>query len=637
MLSEVYDIEVLSNIFTYTGYCRKTKKYYQFVIHKSRNDYEKLMKHLFRDKLIMVGYNNENYDYPIIHHMINHYEEYKNLSGFELSQKIYQKSQQIISEQFTTVADWNKHIFQVDLFKIWHFDNVAKLTSLKNLEIALNLPVVEDMPFSHEHWITTDEEIDMILSYNMNDVYATNVFLDVTQGQTELPLYAGKNKLELRNALKKKFGINGINFNDIKLGTELILKLYCEKFNKDETSVRRQRTPRPIILLKDCLPSWMEFETKKFDKLIKGFSETVIFNGETKGKVDFSVIYNGIKIDYGTGGAHACIKPGIYNSDEEFGIYDLDIDSLYPMLGITQKLYPEHLGPGFLDIYYGEIVSKRLEEKKKPKKERDFVIVEGFKLAANGSYGKTNEEKSWLYDPLYAMKTTISGQIFISMWVEKICENIPNCTVLQVNTDGVTFRLPKKYKEKLIELSDKLTSKCNLTYELNEYDRMVIRDVNNYSARYIDGKIKHKGDFEIDKELHKDPSSRIIPIALEKYFFESIPIKETIEKHTNIYDFCLRLRVNKGCSAKYKYLVDGQFVTKNLTKTTRYYISNNEGIFFKLFDDGRINGVNVGYTGTIFNVFEDKPMNEYNINYQFYNSECYKIINQIEDMQLSLF
>lgn len=637
MLSEVYDIEVLSNIFTYTGYCRKTKKYYQFVIHKSRNDYEKLMKHLFRDKLIMVGYNNENYDYPIIHHMINHYEEYKNLSGFELSQKIYQKSQQIISEQFTTVADWNKHIFQVDLFKIWHFDNVAKLTSLKNLEIALNLPVVEDMPFSHEHWITTDEEIDMILSYNMNDVYATNVFLDVTQGQTELPLYAGKNKLELRNALKKKFGINGINFNDIKLGTELILKLYCEKFNKDETSVRRQRTPRPIILLKDCLPSWMEFETKKFDKLIKGFSETVIFNGETKGKVDFSVIYNGIKIDYGTGGAHACIKPGIYNSDEEFGIYDLDIDSLYPMLGITQKLYPEHLGPGFLDIYYGEIVSKRLEEKKKPKKERDFVIVEGFKLAANGSYGKTNEEKSWLYDPLYAMKTTISGQIFISMWVEKICENIPDCTVLQVNTDGVTFRLPKKYKEKLIELSDKLTSKCNLTYELNEYDRMVIRDVNNYSARYIDGKIKHKGDFEIDKELHKDPSSRIIPIALEKYFFENIPIKETIEKHTNIYDFCLRLRVNKGCSAKYKYLVDGQFVTKNLTKTTRYYISNNEGIFFKLFDDGRINGVNVGYTGTIFNVFEDKPMNEYNINYQFYNSECYKIINQIEDMQLSLF
>lgn len=105
------------------------------------------------------------------------------------------------------------------------------------------------------------------------------------------------------------------------------------------------------------------------------------------------------------------------------------------MLAITQGLYPQHLGPEFIDIYWGEIVSKRLEEKKKPKSERDFVIVEGFKLAANGSYGKTKEESSWLYDPLYALKTTVSGQIFISMWAEYICENIPHTTILQVNTE----------------------------------------------------------------------------------------------------------------------------------------------------------------------------------------------------------
>lgn len=77
MLSEVYDIEVLSNLFTYTGYCRQTQTFHQFVIHSSRNDYIKLMEHLHRDELIMIGYNNDSYDYPIIHHMINHYEEYK--------------------------------------------------------------------------------------------------------------------------------------------------------------------------------------------------------------------------------------------------------------------------------------------------------------------------------------------------------------------------------------------------------------------------------------------------------------------------------------------------------------------------------------------------------------------------------
>ena len=77
----------------------------------------------------MIGYNNDNYDYPLIHHLINHKDEYLLLTGFELSQKIYEKSQSIIEQEFSSVADWNKHIKQIDLFRIWHFNNKAKLTS----------------------------------------------------------------------------------------------------------------------------------------------------------------------------------------------------------------------------------------------------------------------------------------------------------------------------------------------------------------------------------------------------------------------------------------------------------------------------------------------------------------------------
>ena len=46
------------------------------------------------------------------------------------------------------------------------------------------------------------------------------------------------------------------------------------------------------------------------------------------------------------------------------------------------------MGPIFAEIYDKNIVSVRLAEKEKPKKERDMVIMEGYKLAANGSYGK---------------------------------------------------------------------------------------------------------------------------------------------------------------------------------------------------------------------------------------------------------
>lgn len=691
MISEVYDLEVLRNLFTYTGYCRQTKKYYQFVIWRGQNDLVELIEHLYRDKLIMIGYNNDNYDYPLLHHILNHYDEYKHLTGEEIAERLYKKSQQLISSDFNTVADWNKKILQIDVFKIFHYDNKAKATSLKALEIALNLPLVEDMPYDHTHWITNQSEVDEVLGYNKNDVFATNEFFEIALGNTDLPYYKGENKIELRQIVAKKYGFNCLNFNDIKLGTELILKLYCKKTGLPEKQVRKMRTYRDVINLGDCLPEWTSFKSKEFNSLVNKFKTINIYNGVTKKVFEYSLIYNGIKIDYGTGGAHACIKPGVYNSDDTYVILDLDIDSMYPNLAIQQGLYIEHLGPNFISVYDGDIVSVRMKEKQKPKKERDNLIMKGFKLAANGSYGKSNSEDSFLYDPLYAMKTTVSGQILISMWIERVCQQI-DAQIIQVNTDGWTLRLKKSDVDKVFEISDQLMKETKMSYESAYYNKMVIRDVNNYSARYDYGDIKHKGAFEIDKELHKDPSMRIVPLALEKYFFEGIPISETIRNHNNIYDFCLRLKTNSGFTSRIEYfnnlrsyksmpkdqvhtylLLNGfkyngesyllgknlltqeeaynrlyeshypSIVNKQLSKNTRYYISNFGGNLFKdkksQNSEGidSTSGVNVGYLVTDFNTYIKKQMEDYDINYDFYINECQKIINLIEDKQLSLW
>ena len=53
---------------------------------------------------------------------------------------------------------------------------------------------------------------------------------------------------------------------------------------------------------------------------------------------------------------------------------------------------------------------------------------------------------------------------------------------------------------------------------------MAIRDVSTYIAVYENGDIKHKNAFEIDKELHKNPSMR--SNCLEKYFVEGIPVED---------------------------------------------------------------------------------------------------------------
>ena len=53
------------------------------------------------------------------------------------------------------------------------------------------------------------------------------------------------------------------------------------------------------------------------------------------------------------------------------------------------------------------------------------------------------------------------------------------------------------------------------------------KDVNNYISVYDDSTlekehVKLKGCFEIDKEYHKDPSMRIVPIALKEYFVNRV-------------------------------------------------------------------------------------------------------------------
>lgn len=154
---------------------------------------------------------------------------------------------------------------------------------------------------------------------------------------------------------------------------------------------------------------------------------------------------------------------------------------------------------------------------------------------------------------------------------------------------------------------------------------------------YEDGSTKLKGCFEIDKEYHKDPSMRIVPIALKEYFVNGIPIEQTINNHNDIFDFCLRLKTNVKSTPYLRYIHNNEIINQKLDRTTRYYISNNGGIISKEFDATRSSGVNIGYTVTLFNKYVEKPIKDYNINYKFYISEAYKIKNAVDNGQLSLF
>ena len=106
-----------------------------------------------------------------------------------------------------------------------------------------------------------------------------------------------------------------------------------------------------------------------------------------------------------------------------------------------------------------------------------MVIMEGFKLAANGIYGKSGEETSPLYDPLYTMKTTIGGQMFLSLWTEKLVEAVPEIKFIQHNTDGITYLCPRKDVNKVNKVKEEMTNLTGLYIEDNIYTKFVVRDV----------------------------------------------------------------------------------------------------------------------------------------------------------------
>lgn len=639
MILEVYDLECLANVFTYTGYAPKTKEWFQFVICNWRNDYDKLIEHLKRDKLIMVGFNNESYDYPLLHHVIKHYDEYKKLSGNIVAQKLYNKSQEIINQQFSAIADKNKFIPQIDLFRIWHYNNAARSTSLKDLEICMRMENVEEMPIHHTHWCKPGDEI-CILDYNKNDVWATYLFLNVTLGRTDYSIYKGKNKIELREKINKKFNVNVINMGDVPMGEELMLTLYSRKVGVPKYVIKqRGGTPRSAINLKDCIPYWCKIESPEFKNFLNQIQNKTIRG--VKGEFQYSVIFHNYKFDFGLGGSHGCCEPKVWQSNEDWVIVDYDVGSLYPSISKSLKLYPEHLGPVFNEQYIG-FIDTRLNEKHKPKELRDNVLIEGYKLILNGTYGKSKEETSFLYDPLYTFKTTVAGQLFICMWAERWVKVCPRLKFIQTNTDGQTIYIPREDIDKIRAVNEQLTAETGLTIEEVVYKKMIVRDVNNYIGVYEDNEKEHehiklKGDYEIDKEFHKDPSMRIVPFAVKNYFVYGIPVEETIKNHKNIFDFCLRLKTNAKSTPYFRHLNENsEIVNDKLDRTTRYYVSNKGGNLYKDFGD-RQTGVNVGFSVTIFNQYVEKPFEEYDIDYRFYIVEAKKLITSIETKQLTLF
>lgn len=624
----IYDIETMVNFFSYYAINRDTNEELFYIIYDDVNDYPDLLQHLSTVNG-GIGFNNLAFDYPILHYMIMAQNTLYELSAEELVGKIYEKAQETIHKEFSAIRENEVKIPQLDLFKIWHYDNRARMTSLKKLEIAMGAENVQDMPYKHDEQLTDFSQAIEVIQYNRNDVIYTKKFYELT-----------KDKIELRRGLKKTYGLNCLNYSDSKIGEELMLKLYCEATGKQPFQVKKQRTRRNGFKFNDCIPSYVKFTTPDFNNLL-GYLKTIEVK-ELKNSFNYVFEYNGFELVLGTGGIHGCIKPGVYESTEDFEIIDSDVASLYPSLAIANNLYPEHLGEEFAGIYENGIVKPRLEAKRNG----DKVMADGFKLSANSVYGKSSSEFSFLYDPLYTLKTTLAGQLSLCMLTEMIMTRIPGVTMLQVNTDGLTSIVPKTYVDVYYGLCAEWEKITNLVLEHVNYQKMVIRDVNNYLSVSTEGKVKYKGAFKPNEEMRKDGeyhksfSQGIVPTAIAKYFLEGVSVEETVKGCKDILEFCKTGNTTgKWWAETFEVNENGEeFNIVPQQKNNRYYLST-DGVRFRKRVYKKENGEEKLFTTeyeaektvTIFNVFVRKEnFSDYKVDYQYYIDEAYKIIHLID-------
>ncbi len=272
----IYDLESLPNIFT-AAFSNGSV----FEISFRRDESEKLIQFL-RGVDELIGFNNLEYDYPLLHFII------ENKHGIT-AELIHQKSVQLINTSFTQgwrnrIRESEHYVKQIDLRLIHHFNNASRLTSLKDLQFAMRLPNLKEFSVGFDRSLS-NAEMEQLIEYNHYDVEATVAFAKES-----------KDEIEFRRKFQKDTGISCMNLSDSKLG-EKYFEQELKKVNPRwiySNGKKRQTLRKPSFSIPDFtsndvrsynngLPDEFHLpEEPIFDDSLPSMSERVFFSTEKK-------------------------------------------------------------------------------------------------------------------------------------------------------------------------------------------------------------------------------------------------------------------------------------------------------------------------------------------------------------------
>jgi len=629
----VYDIETYLDLFCVDMTHAATRTRFIFEVSERVDQSAELIRHIYWLRSLghrMFGYNSVGFDWPVLQHLVQR-QRFTALDA-------HQKGTAIITgDRFAhTVWPSDRIVTQGDLFLIHHFDNMAKSTSLKKLEVNMRSRTVEDLPYPPDQ-PTTSQQKDEIIAYMSKDVSDTLKFY-----------VASLDQIRFRDELAEKYPDMGdvLNFNDTKIGKKFfereLERAGTPCYHRPSGKKEPRQTRRQQIALKDVISPRVQFQHPEFQR-VKSWLESQVLTGstqidnaardtvETKGVFkDVSATIDGFEYDFGTGGIHGSVSDTLIEADDEWEIWDWDVASYYPNLAISNGFYPAHLSTTFCTVY--EQVYQMRKGYKKGTAENAML-----KLALNGVYGDSNNKYSPFYDPQYTMAITINGQLMLCMLAEWLRMSPVDARperpiqMIQINTDGLTVKVRKDRVETMKAVCAQWEKHTGLDLESAQYSRMWVRDVNSYLAEKTDGSIKRIGAYAYEtwfdnqntreRQWHQDHSMLVVRKAAEAHMVHGTPIADFIMAHNDPFDFCLSVKVPRSSRLE----ADG--VT--IQNTTRYYVSKKGPSLTKVMpplkgktEERRI-GVQAGWTVALVNNMDDFDWST--VNWYYYINEAEKL------------
>lgn len=559
--AQVYDIEVFPNLFTLTTEHLWSDTVSTWEISPWRDDRAYLFQWfswLAMNDVPMIGYNNESYDYPMIHHLF-HNPQITNAD-------IYAKSKSIINtdDRFGhTIWPRDRFAPQIDLLKVHHFDNQAKRTSLKALQVNMRSENVRESQLPFDEPVQYADIDGEVIPYNKWDVRETKRFA----------LYS-KGALEFRLGLIPQFGVECLSWNDTKIGEKMLEGRLGEDVcyervpipGTDRTRKSRRQTHRQAIPVQDMIFPYVQFRDPAFQRVHQFMASKTLTPADMvkddekkhESPIKTSTEFGGVVFKFGSGGVHASVERQRFVSNETWVIEDIDVEGMYPSISNVNELAPEHLGAPFVHAYAQLPIERKQHAK--------GTHMNGlFKLGGNAAWGKSKSIYSCFYDPKYALTIPINGQLMICMLVEWLKHAIPDIIIIQANTDGCTYMIRREALEQAHSIQAAWENYTRLKLERVLYESMFIRDVNNYVAvterepgDNKPPKVKRKGAYwspdplNYDQDItnagvwHKDFNPTVVARAAVAAMVDGVPPDVFIRCHTDPFDFMLRGKCDRS-------------------------------------------------------------------------------------------